>query len=193
MSRLLALLLLLPGFASADAGDNPTPEDLQNPGYHAKPDWFKNSFLDIREDVAEAAAAGKRVILYFYQDGCPYCAKLLQDNFGDRDISETARSSFDVVAINIWGDRDVTDAGGTATTEKQFAAALGVQYTPTMLLLDEDAGVVLRIDGYYPPHQFHQGLRYVAQRRERKGESFRDFYQRQQPKAASGRLHQQMT
>ena len=191
MSRLIALLLFLPGFASADAGHATAPEDLENPGYHAKPDWFKNSFLDIREDVAEAAAAGKRVILYFYQDGCPYCAKLLQDNFGDRDISQTARFNFEVVAINIWGDRDVTDAGGTATTEKQFAAALGVQYTPTMLLLDEDAGVVLRIDGYYPPHQFHQGLRYVAQRREREGESFRDFYLRQQPKAASGRLHQE--
>jgi hypothetical protein len=38
----------------------------------------------------------------------------------------------------------------------------------------------------YPPHQFHQGLRYVALKREQAGESFRDFYQRQEPKAASG-------
>ena len=189
-SRLRILVLCLPALALA-AGNGETLSELQNPGYEAKPAWFKNSFLDIREDVAEAAQADKRVILYFYQDGCPYCAKLLQDNFGDRDISATAREHFEVVAINLWGDREVTDTDGELTTEKAFAASLGVQYTPTMLLLDEDAGVVLRIDGYFPPHQFHQGLRYVALKREQQGEAFRDFYHRQDAKAASGTLHQE--
>ena len=188
--QLRILALCLPALALA-AGEDETLSELQNPGYQAKPDWFKNSFLDIREDVAEAAQAGKRVILYFYQDGCPYCAKLLQDNFGDRDISATASEHFDIIAINLWGDREVTGTDGTATSEKAFAADLGVQYTPTMLLLDEDAGVVLRIDGYFPPHQFHQGLRYVALKREQTGESFQAFYRAQAPKAASGRLHQE--
>jgi thioredoxin-related protein len=190
LPTLLCLPLLAPLFAFA-AGGEATLEDLQNPGYHDKPDWFKNSFLDIREDVAEAADNGRRVILYFYQDGCPYCAKLLQDNFGDREIGTTAKAHFDVIAINMWGDRDVTGTDGEATTEKAFAEGLGVQYTPTMLLLNEDAEVVLRIDGYFPPHQFHQGLRYVALKREREGEQFRDFYLSQNPKAASGKLHEE--
>ncbi len=188
--RLRILALCLPALALA-AGDEETLTELQNPGYEAKPAWFKNSFLDIREDVAEGAQAGKRVILYFYQDGCPYCVKLLQDNFGDRDISATAREHFEVIAINLWGDRDVTDTEGELTTEKAFAAALGVQYTPTMLLLDENANTVLRIDGYFPPHQFHQGLRYVAAKREQTGESFQAFYRAQAPEAASGKLHQE--
>jgi len=196
MTRFHLPLLLLPILAwlaapTAAAGNDETLTELQNPGYQAKPNWFKNSFLDIREDVAEAADDDKRVILYFYQDGCPYCTKLLQDNFGDRDISATAREHFDIIAINLWGDREVTGVDGTATTEKAFAASLGVQYTPTMLLLDENAGVVLRIDGYFPPHQFHQGLRYVALKREQEGEAFRDFYHRQDTKAASGSLHQE--
>ncbi|WP_295544141.1 thioredoxin fold domain-containing protein [uncultured Thiohalocapsa sp.] len=195
MTRLTAYLLLLaaplalqPVLAASDAE---VLSDLQNPGYHSKPDWFKNSFLDIREDVAEAADAGKRVMLYFYQDGCPYCEKLLRENFADQEISQTAQDGFDVIAINIWGDREVTGTDGSATTEKAFAAALGVQYTPTILLLDEDASTVLRIDGYYPPHQFNAGLQYVALKRERDGESFRDFYQRQDATAASGKLHQE--
>ncbi|MCK5480512.1 MAG: hypothetical protein KAJ06_05175, partial [Gammaproteobacteria bacterium] len=28
-------------------------EGMVNPGYEEKPDWFANSFLDIREDVSE--------------------------------------------------------------------------------------------------------------------------------------------
>jgi len=183
-----ALAAGLPGLLAA-AGDEAELTDLQNPGYHAKPDWFKNSFLDIREDVGEAAAADKRVVLYFYQDGCPYCEKLLRENFGDRDISTFAKAHFDVIAINMWGDREVTGTDGQVTTEKAFAAGLGVQYTPTMLLLDEEGGVVLRIDGYFPPHQFEQGLRYVALKREQADESFPEFYRRQETSPASGQLH----
>jgi thioredoxin-related protein len=186
----LALLAAGLGSAVQGAGEEAVLDDLSNPGYQAKPSWFKNSFLDIREDVAEAAGDGKRLILYFYQDGCPYCEKLLRENFGDREIVATTREGFDVIAINIWGDREVTGLDGEPTTEKRFAADLGVQYTPTMLLLDETGDTVLRIDGYFPPHQFHQGLRYVALEREQAGETFPAFYRRQQTSAASGELHQ---
>ena len=29
--------------------------------------WFKESFLDFEQDIAEATAQGKRLVLYFYQ------------------------------------------------------------------------------------------------------------------------------
>lgn len=185
-----ALLAVLAWPAALPAAESPERlPALENPGYQAKPDWFKNSFLDIREDLNEAAAANRRVLLYFYQDGCPYCDKLLRDNFGDRAISDTARAHFDAIALNLWGDREVVGLDGQPTTEKAFAAALGVQYTPTILLLDEQGQVVLRINGYYPPHQFHLGLRYVAEHREQAGETFVDYQRRQAPVAATGKLH----
>lgn len=160
-----------------------------NPGYQQKPAWFKESFLDIREDVAEATESGKRVILYFYQDGCPYCAKLLKDNFGNRSIAQKTRKSFDVIAINMWGDREVTDFDGKATTEKGFASALRVQYTPTLLMLDEQGRVVLRINGYFEPHKFEVALDFVAGRHE-KSQDFRSYYASVAPIEASGRLHE---
>src|SRR5210317_185258 len=76
-------------------------EALENPGYVEKPKWFKNSFLDMREDVAEATETGKRVVLYFFQDGCPYCKKLLEDNYGNREISEYSQKHFDTIAVNM--------------------------------------------------------------------------------------------
>ncbi|MFN2165428.1 MAG: thioredoxin family protein, partial [Anaerolineae bacterium] len=81
------------------------------------------------------------VALYFYQDGCPYCAKFLQEGLGDKAIGTLARERFDWIAINIWGDREVTGFSGEPTTEKQFAAGLKVQFTPTLLLLDEGGKV----------------------------------------------------
>jgi thioredoxin-related protein len=187
---LLTALLLHPGLAgAAPTGEATLGEGLINPGYEEHPAWFKSSFLDIREDVREAMEAGKRLVLYFYQDGCPYCAKLLRENLTDEETVRLTRKGFEVVAINLWGDREVTGFQGEPTTEKRFAEGLEVQFTPSLLLLDEQGRVVLRINGYFPPHKLRTALEYVAERREQQGESFQDFYLARNPEAASGTLH----
>jgi thioredoxin-related protein len=179
-----------PALETAPHGDaNATLEaGMVNPGYHEKPDWFVESFLDIREDVAEAAAAGKRVVLYFYQDGCPYCEKLLDTNLALKDTVEKMRGGFNVIAINMWGDREVTDFAGAATTEKQFARALRVMFTPTLLFLDEQGGVVLRVNGYYAPHKFNAALDYAAVHTGN-SPTFLEYLASVAPSPASGRLH----
>ena len=170
------------------ADQNQLDAGMVNPGYEEKPDWFKNSFLDIGEDVEEASAAGKRVMLYFYQDGCPYCAKLLRDNFSQQSIVQKAQRYLDVIAVNLWGDREVTGLDGQQTTEKQFAPALRVMFTPTILMLNEQGKVVLRINGYYHPAKFEAALDYIGQHKET-SLSFADYYRKLAPTKATGKLH----
>ncbi|MFL6574371.1 MAG: thioredoxin family protein, partial [Burkholderiales bacterium] len=132
------------------------------------PEWFVESFLDLREDAAEAATRGKRLMLYFMQDGCPYCRQLVTVNWRQPQIVEKTRRHFVPVAINIWGDREVTLADGRKLAEKRFAAALKVQFTPTLLFFDEKGNVVARLNGYYPPSEFERVLDYVAGHHERR-------------------------
>lgn len=172
------------------AREEALPAGMVNPGYEEHPDWFRDSFLDLRDDVGEAARRDKRVLLYFYQDGCPYCKKLLQDNLGQRAIADKARGYFDVIALNIWGDREVTDLAGKTVTEKDFARQMRVMFTPTLLALNEKGEQVLRINGYYAPHQFAAALDYAGQKKEDKG-SFRDYFAALSPAPAKGKLHQQ--
>lgn len=191
LMKLTALLLALClnfNLASVGAAENVMEAGLVNPGYVEKPAWFKNSFLDIREDINDAAANKRRVMLYFYQDGCPYCAKLIQDNFTQRSIVEKTRKHFDVIAINMWGDREVTDLAGNSVTEKQFAKDARVMFTPTLLLLTEKAQVALRINGYYAPYKLEAAIDYVSQQMEGKL-SFRDYLQKIAASPASGKLH----
>ena len=122
------------------------------------PDWFSESLLHLPEDVAEAARERKRVMLYFHQDGCPYCKRLVEVNFREPRIAEKMRKRFVSIAINIWGDRDATWTDGRATTEKQLAAMLKVQFTPTLVFLDEKGAVVRRINGYYLPGEFEAAI-----------------------------------
>src|SRR2546423_11482616 len=70
------------------------------------PPWFANTFLDFREEIADAARDGKRVMAYFGQDGCPYCKQLMVNNFSQRDIVERMQRGFVAIALNIWGDRE---------------------------------------------------------------------------------------
>ncbi|OOZ38592.1 thioredoxin [Solemya pervernicosa gill symbiont] len=183
---LIAMIFVSPLFAA----DEQLGEGMVNPGYVDRPAWFKQSFLDIREDVAEASSESKRVMLYFYQDGCPYCERLVRVNFAQHEIVEKTRSGFEAIAINLWGDREVTGLKGEVTTEKQFAKSLRVQFTPTLLFLDEQGKVALRVNGFYPPHKMVAALDYVAGKHESAG-SFRDYYARLAPKPASGKLHRE--
>ncbi|WP_026154725.1 thioredoxin family protein [Thiolinea disciformis] len=185
MKVLLAMsLMLVVGMSFAAQPTKQLESGMVNPGYQEKPTWFKESFLDLREDIAEAKAANKRVMLYFYQDGCPYCTKLLRDNFGQTSIAEFTQQHFDVIALNMWGDKEVTDLAGKKLSEKEFAKQLKVQFTPTLLFLDESGQSVLRANGYYAPDKFRVALQYVADKQESKA-GFVDYLAKQQTDLSS--------
>ena len=136
----------------------------QAPAPHAIdiPRWFTESFLDFRDDVREAAADGRRLMVYFGQDGCPYCTRLMATSFSQRGIVEKTRRHLVAIALNIYGDREVTWVDGQVMTEKALARHLAVQFTPTLLFFDEKGAVVARLNGYYPPHRLEPVLDYVA-------------------------------
>lgn len=138
------------------------------------PAWFKDSFLDLKEDVEEAKKAGKRIMLFFHQDGCPYCNALVERNLAQKDIEEKVRKNFDVISLNMWGDREITYFDGSQYIEKTFAQAMKVQFTPTLVFYDENGKVVLRLNGYRSPNRFTVDLDYVIQHKE-KEIPYRDY------------------
>lgn len=160
---------------------------MVNPGHKEQPDWFKVSFLDLFEDIEEAADNNKRLMVYYYQDGCPYCKKLLEDNFSQREIAEKTQQYFDVVSINLWGDKEVV-VGDKTYTEKEFAEALKVQYTPTLLFFNEKNKIVFRANGYYPPEKFSALLDYIGKKQE-VNLSYQDYMEKVNPQPATGLLH----
>jgi len=125
------------------------------------PAWFKESFLDIAEDVNEAAEAEKHVILFMHLNGCPYCYKMTEENFKHAPYTEFIRQHFDVIAINIKGDREVALNAQTSLTEKALASRLKVMYTPTVVFLDQQNKVVARVNGYRSVPDFKHVLDYV--------------------------------
>jgi len=138
------------------------------------PTWFKESFLDLEEDIAEATENDKRLVVYFWQPGCPYCDQLWRDNFAEQKVVDEFRQNFDIVALNMWGDREIVSVGGTDYSEKSFAEALGIQYTPTLLFFDESRKVIHQLNGYVPVENFQKSMKYVSGKHE-KNSNFSQF------------------
>jgi thioredoxin-related protein len=149
--------------------DEPRARDIQYP------DWFKLSFLDLGVDVREAVAAGKRgLMVYFGQADCAYCEALLETNFKDPEIVAYTQAYFDVVPIDIWGDRVVITTTGKVLTEKALALEKETNFTPSIVFYDTDGDEVFRLRGYYPPYKFRAALEYVADRHYHRS-SFREY------------------
>lgn len=184
--RRLALAALLtlpgPGWSTEQQGQFHGAMETEYPA------WFKDSFLELQEDIKEAAGNDRRLMLFFHQDGCPYCNLLVERNLAQKDIEEKVRKHFDVVALNLWGDRELVSLSGETMTEKQLAASAKVQFTPTLLFFDEQGEVVLRLNGYLPPENFDIALDYVAEHQE-KTLSFQEFVAARIPSPSAGQLN----
>ena len=92
LAALFALTLALPA-AAAEMGDD---------GLH-KTDWMRDTFKDLREDLAEANSEGKRLMLIFEQRGCIYCAKMHAEVFPRPEIDSYIRDHYFVVQLNLHG------------------------------------------------------------------------------------------
>lgn len=111
--------------------------ELGDDGLH-KPAWLRETFKDLREDLAEANAEGKRLMLIFEQRGCIYCTEMHEKTFTDPAIEAMIREHYFVVQLNLFGDVEVTDFDGTVLSEKAMAMRWGVMFTPTLIFLPEE-------------------------------------------------------
>ena len=129
---------------------------------HQAPGWFKESFLDIADDVDEATESGKHVLLFFQLNGCPYCDRMLEEGFEAEPLTSYIKQHFDAISINVRGDREIAFNEEISVTEKQLSEILEVAATPAILFLDEDNRTVVRVNGYRAPERFRQILEFVA-------------------------------
>jgi len=161
MRVVAAVFIALTVLAAGPAAAQTAPGKLTGGVVYTLPQWFKQSFLDFREDVEDARKQDKHVMLFLHLDECPYCARMLSENFASGDNYEFMRKHFDVIGVNVRGNVEVTWIDGTAYTERALTRQLRAFGTPTIVFLAPDAGMVLRLSGYRDPRALRHALEYV--------------------------------
>ncbi|MBY6134962.1 thioredoxin family protein [Nocardioides marinus] len=128
IAKFVVALAVATPLAAAELGDD---------GLHKAP-WMRDTFKDLREDLQEANAEGKRLALIFEQRGCIYCTQMHEEVLSRPDISKYIAENFFVVQLNLHGDIEVTDFDGEVLAEKDMARKWGLLFTPTILFLPEE-------------------------------------------------------
>lgn len=158
-------ILALNGYAhSASTEEDPFDfEDIPLEDLLSHPSWFKDSFLDLGDDLAEALSDNKKgIIVYFGQKRCAYCKRLMEVNFKQPDIVSYTLENFEVIPVDIWSPEEITDPQGNVMTQREYALKMQTNFTPSLIFYNEEGQIALRLRGYYPPYQFKAALEYVA-------------------------------
>jgi thioredoxin-related protein len=172
--------IAFPGARAAEPAKEP---EMTAEGLHYQP-WFIESFLELPDDLAAANQNGKRFAIMWELRGCPYCRETHLVNFAQPRIVDYIKANFEVLQLNIIGDRKVKDFDGAELSEKALAAKYGVRFTPTLQFFGESLDVmkglppakreVARAPGYLRPDDFLAFFHFVHQKAYEKG-TFRDF------------------
>lgn len=133
-------------------------------GIHTE-SWFLNdSFLILAEDVADAAAEGKQLVVIWEQPGCGSCEQLHKVNLQDPAVRRYLEEHFHVMSMNMFGEVEVTDVDGAAMPEKDLAYKQRINFTPTTVFYGTDGQEVFRLPGYFSPYYWLAGFVYVAEK-----------------------------
>ncbi len=161
--------------------------ELGDDGLH-KADWMRDTFKDLREDLDEANAEGKRLAIIIEQRGCIYCTKMHNEVFSLEEVSGYIHDNFFVVQMNLYGDTEVVDFDGETLSEKDAARKWGLLFTPSILFLPEDVGedqtaaqaAVTLMPGAFGPGTTMDMLTWVAEKRYAldNGEDFQRYHAR---------------
>ena len=126
------------------------------------PDWFKTSFLDLRDDLQEALDDGKQgIMLFISASRCSYCKAFMDTVLEEPQTKARLTGDFDVIGLEIFDDRELTTLDGAQYRVKEFVTLNQANYTPTLMFFGDDGRELLRIVGYYPPDRFGQVLDYL--------------------------------
>jgi thioredoxin-related protein len=132
----LAQAISAPAVAQTPAGVT-KPHLAEDGMYHF--DWYLESFLDTADDIATARQNNKRLAVIWSQKGCIYCKQMAEQHFQDPKIVAYVRENFEVVHLNLFGSREVTDLDGKKRGERATAQMYGVRLTPTIQFFPESA------------------------------------------------------
>lgn len=143
--------------------------EMRSDGIHTE-SWMKSmTFLDLKEDLAEAKSQGKGLVIIFEQPGCGSCKRLHEVNFKEQPLVDFITQNFDVLQINMYGDNLVTDFDGEVLSEVKFSEKLLINFSPTTIFFGADHTETFRIPGYLAPKFYQSGFEYVVDEGPQKG------------------------
>ena len=134
---------------------------------------------DIPAEITEAAAAGKHLVIFFHQLGCPYCDKMRARVHPNPKVMDYYSKHFIMIESNIKGNLEVVMPDGSKGRERDLAKKIRIRATPVFIFFDKTGKEVLKTTGYMDVERFYLAGKYVVEGGYKSGKSFFRYLQDQ--------------
>lgn len=125
--------------------------------------FFDANTGDLKAELADAKAAGKKAILFMYeQEGCPACRHMKQKVLNRVDVQNLYHAHFVSFTIDIHGAVPLKDFSGRDISEKAWAARTKIRATPTFVFHDLGGAEIARVAGSVEVDEFRLLADFIA-------------------------------
>lgn len=114
------------------------------------------------DGIAEAKSSKKKVLIDVYTDWCVWCKRMDANTYSDAGVAEYLRKHYVLIKLNAESNRKVNYKDGEYT-ERELAAAFGINGYPSTLFLKSDAEPITIYPGYADAKQFKKVLSFIAE------------------------------
>ena len=140
------------------------------------------AFGDFQANLNSALDEGKKgILVYFYQDQCPFCTKMQNEVFTQPIVHDFFHKYFDVYKVNIKGNKQFTDVDGDSVSQVKFAVQNRARATPTLIVFGEGGEELVRFISNPSVEEFLAFGKFVVDGAHQEGTDFFK-YKRQEAK-----------
>lgn len=125
---------------------------------------------DVFQNTSSITSDGKKMILVFGRNNCPYCEKLKKDIKNNEVLRNYLKDNFKNYYINISYNKDhLIKVGGYGDPSQDFnintqdlsRRLYDVYATPTLIFNNNQGKTILRLPGYVTPDTLIKALKFI--------------------------------
>ncbi len=114
------------------------------------------------EGLAEARKTNSKVLVDVYTDWCGWCKRMDLQTYANDEVATYLQKRYVVIKLNAESDQKLTYKG-TEYTERELAAAFGIDGYPSTLFLRADGEPITIYPGFADAKQFLNVLSFIAE------------------------------
>jgi thioredoxin-related protein len=104
--------------------------------------------------------AERPLAVFFEQGNCHACDVLHTGPLADPEIRKLMEQ-LESVQLSLWEDTPVVTPAGERTTARRWADQMGLFYTPTLIIFDQNGEEIIRVDSVVQFYRLRNVLEYV--------------------------------
>lgn len=117
--------------------------------------------LNMDHELEKAKKQNKNLLIFFNMNHCPYCEKMLKENFKNKKTIEYIDKNFILVKINI-DHKENIKYNNLIKTKKEFSKYLGTKVVPATIFINRQNKVIHKTIGYRNIKEFLTELKYIG-------------------------------